>query len=349
MMGQVRSSARARTERLAGQLAMRLKESKRLQAMLSRVGNLQYFADLIRHDDMLADHVRVDTYFEAIAKHVREGDEVVDLGTGTGLLSCFAARAGAKVVHAVEYGPIIDAARDVAKENGITNIAFHPVSSREFSLPHRVDVIVHEQLGAALFNEHVIANVVDLRDRLLKEGGLILPHRLRLFIAPVQAEEPVYAPFAWEQTLHGLTFRSLRPYSEAHPEGYLYRGYNPPRLDAFLAEPRPVVEVDLLTVKPGEVPAGIRYSETAGRDGVLHGFCVFFEAHFDEELSITTSPFDPARAVHWAIPILRTERHEVREGDTVSLDLEWTDLAVPTTWRWAVAVTRVEAGSVVST
>ena len=348
MMGRARSNARARTERLVGQMATRLKESRRLQAVLSRVGNLQYFADLARHDDMLGDRVRVDTYFEAINKHVREGDEVIDLGTGTGLLSCFAARTGAKVVHAVEYGPIIDAARDVAKENGITNIAFHPVSSREFSLPDRVDVIVHEQLGAALFNEHVIANVVDLRDRLLKEGGLILPHRLRLFIAPVQAEEPVYAPFAWEQTLHGLTFRSLRPYSEAHPEGYLYRGYNPPRLDAFLAEPQPIVEVDLLTVKSGDVPASIRYSEPAARDGVLHGFCLFFEAHFDEEISITTSPFDPARAVHWAVPILRTQRHDVHEGDVVSLDLGWDDLAVPTTWHWTIEVTKVQAGSVAS-
>lgn len=334
------SSARARTERLVGRMATRLKESPRLQAVLSRVGNLQYFADLARHDDMLADRARVDTYFEAISKHVREGDEVIDLGTGTGLLSCFAARAGAGVVHAVEYGPIIDAARDVAEENGITNIAFHPVSSREFTLPHRVDVIVHEQLGAGLFNEHVIANVVDLRDRLLKQGGLILPHRLRLFIAPVQAQEPVYAPFAWEQKLHGLTFRSLRPYAEAHPEGYLYRGYNPPRLDAFLAEARPIVDVDLLTVVPDELPGCVRYVETASRDGVLHGFCVFFEAHFDEELSITTSPVDPARAVHWAVPILRAQRREVKAGDIVSLALKWTDLAVPATWSWAVDVTR---------
>jgi type I protein arginine methyltransferase len=348
-MGRARSSVRARAERLADRMAVGLRASRRLQAVLSRVRNLQYFADLTRHDDMLADRARVDTYFEAIDKHVGEGDEVIDLGTGTGLLSYFAARAGAKLVHAVEYGPIIDAAQDVAKENGITNIAFHRVSSREFSLPHRVDVIVHEQLGAALFNEHVVANVVDLRDRLLKEGGLILPHRLRLFVAPVQADEGLYAPFAWEQTLHGLTFRALRSYAEAHPEGYLYRNYNPLPLDAFLAEPQPVVDVDLLTATPAELPASIRYSETVSREGILHGFCVFFEARFDEELLITTSPVDPARAVHWAVPMLRAQRHEVRPGDTVSLDLGWVDLAMPPTWRWAVEVTRVPAGSAVST
>jgi type I protein arginine methyltransferase len=347
-MGRARP-ARASAERLAGRIAVGLRASRRLQAVLSRVRNLQYFADLTRHDDMLADRARVDTYFEAIDKHVRQGDEVVDLGTGTGLLSCFAARAGASLVHAVEYGPIIDAAQNVAKENGITNIAFHRVSSREFSLPHRVDVIVHEQLGAALFNEHVVANVVDLRDRLLKEGGLILPHRLRLFVAPVQADEGLYAPFAWEQTLHGLTFRALRAYAEAHPEGYLYRNYNPLPLDAFLTEPQPIVDVDLLTATPAELPTSVRYSETVRTQGILHGFCVFFEARFDEELSITTSPVDPARAVHWAVPMLRAQRQKVHPGDTVSLNLEWTDLAVPPTWRWAVEVTRVPTKSAVST
>ena len=293
---------------------------------------------------MLADGPRVDTYFEAIDKYVHDGDEVIDLGTGTGLLACFAARAGARVVHAVEYGPIIDAARDVAKENGISNIAFHRVSSREFSLPHRVDVIVHEQLGAALFNEHVIANVIDLRDRLLKEGGLILPHRLRLFVAPVQAEEGPYAPFAWEQTLHGLTFRALRPYADAHPEGYLYRVYKPLPLDSFLAEPQPVMEVDLLTATPSELPANLRYSETVNRGGVLHGFCVFFEARFDDALSITTSPVDSDRAVHWSVPVLRAPRREVSPGDIVSLDLAWADLDVPATWRWAVEVIRSGLG-----
>ena len=99
------------------------------------------------------------------------------------------------------------------------------------------------------------------------------------------------------------------------------------------------MDVDLLTVVPAELPTSVRYSGTVSKDGVLHGFCVFFEAGFDEELSITTSPIDPGRAVHWAIPVLRTQRHDLHVGDTVSLDLRWTDLSVPNTWRWSVDVT----------
>ena len=117
---------------------MHLRASRRIGVVQSRLLNFQYFANLTRHDDMLADRARVDTYFKAIDEHVRDGDEVIDLGTGTGLLSCFAARAGARLVHAIEYGPIIDAARDVAKENGLTNIHFHCVRVVEsFPTPPR--------------------------------------------------------------------------------------------------------------------------------------------------------------------------------------------------------------------
>jgi protein arginine N-methyltransferase 1 len=36
-------------------------------------------------------------------------------------------------------------------------------------------VILHEQMGDYLFDEAMVTNVCDLRDRLLKRGGLILP------------------------------------------------------------------------------------------------------------------------------------------------------------------------------
>lgn len=39
----------------------------------------------------------------------------------------FAARLGAARVHAIEHGPIIDAAQPVALANGIDNVVFHRV------------------------------------------------------------------------------------------------------------------------------------------------------------------------------------------------------------------------------
>src|SRR5689334_18755552 len=63
--------------------------------------NHRYFASLHEQERMLADRQRMDFYHAAIARHIKPGARVIDLGTGTGILAAFAARAGAAKVYAI--------------------------------------------------------------------------------------------------------------------------------------------------------------------------------------------------------------------------------------------------------
>ena len=60
------------------------------------------------HEEMLKDTVRTRAYQRAIEENPQDFKNkiVLDIGSGTGILSIFAARAGAKHVYAVENAEI---------------------------------------------------------------------------------------------------------------------------------------------------------------------------------------------------------------------------------------------------
>lgn len=72
---------------------------------------------------MLKDTVRTDAYRDFIydSKHIFNDKVVLDVGCGTGILSMFCAKAGAKLVIAVDNSDIIDKARENVFENGLAD------------------------------------------------------------------------------------------------------------------------------------------------------------------------------------------------------------------------------------
>ncbi|MEE9414925.1 MAG: 50S ribosomal protein L11 methyltransferase, partial [Acidimicrobiales bacterium] len=123
VMGKRVSQAAARAVRSGiGFGASKLASNDWLMGLVYDLTNETNFAGLSEHEEMLSDHVRVNTYHAAIHNAVKPGDVVLDLGTGTGLLAFMAVKAGAAKVYAVEHSDFIDVAREIAQHNNITNI-----------------------------------------------------------------------------------------------------------------------------------------------------------------------------------------------------------------------------------
>lgn len=115
---------------------------------------------------------------------------VLDVGAGTGILSIFAARAGAKHVYAVEYSDTAVTAREILKENGFSGKATVIQKRVEdvevgVDIPEKVDIIISEWMGFCLLYESMLDSVLNARDRLLKLGGLMFPERARIYIAGI--------------------------------------------------------------------------------------------------------------------------------------------------------------------
>ena len=307
----------------------------KLRVLLYDLYNRDEFGNLYEHEKMLADAVRVDTYKKGIQKHVGQGDLVLDLGTGSGILAFFAAQQRPEKVYAVDHSEFIHVAQKIAERNGFGNIEFVRSNSRNFDPEIRFDVIIHEQIGDYLFNENMLQNLLDLKRRLLKPGGRILPGIFELYLEPVCLTASFKTPYLWENQLYGVDFSFLKEEQEAlapfKPAAYRQEWFDARAVDHFLCVPEPILRFDLNTLNSAdEIPRSIAISRRVTSPGPLDSFCLYFKAAFDAELGFDTSPF--STRTHWGNCYFRMDGRNCGAGEIITGRLNMPDLLNITTW-----------------
>jgi predicted RNA methylase len=147
------------------------------------------------HAQMLLDEHRMSGFRKAIAEVVRPGMRVLDLGTGTGVLSFFAAERGA-VVTAVEREAAVLAAARIALAAAVGDRvrAVH-ADARDYLPDEPVDVVLCEMIHVGHLRERQIEVIGSFKRRYVDRFGAALPR----FIpeACIQAAQPVQQDFTF--------------------------------------------------------------------------------------------------------------------------------------------------------
>ena len=143
------------------------------------------------HIAMMNDTGRNDALFRAIKDVVQKGDFVFEVGSGSGLLSMMSISQGAgKVVSCETSSEIASTAAKILNKNGyekqITIINKH---SRDIAigkdLPGKADIIISEILSSEFVGENILSSLYDVKRRLLKVDGKMIPESGGIMIALV--------------------------------------------------------------------------------------------------------------------------------------------------------------------
>lgn len=122
---------------------------------------------------MMQDYIRTSTYQRVIHSNISDfaGKIVLDVGAGSGILSFFAAEAGAKKVYAVEASNMAEHAQRLIKSNKLEDVITVIAGKiEEIELPQKVDIIISEPMGYMLYNERMLETFLHAK-KWLKEGG----------------------------------------------------------------------------------------------------------------------------------------------------------------------------------
>jgi len=276
---------------------------------------------LANQQNMLEDARRTGAYHRGITHNPSDfaGKTVLDVGAGSGILSLFAAQAGARKVYAVDENPT-DCARMLVAANGLEGrVELIQARLAELELDERVDVIISEPWGFFLFHERMVEAFVLARDRFLKPGGRMFPGTAEVALAPFSDEELYHSRTAalafWTQAnFYGVDLSAMT--SRAADELFAMPALGPVDPATLLA--RPVVRAFDFERLPFASLAEVRlpFAFTFERSTLLHGLAGWFSVAFegsDERVVLTTAP--DAASTHWSqLRFVLIEPLAVREG-----------------------------------
>jgi type I protein arginine methyltransferase len=280
---------------------------------------MSMYGALSVHRWMLRDRIRNEAYRRAIASVVKPGQVVLDMGAGTGILSIFAAAAGARKVYAVERTSIAGVARRViACNEHADHIEVLESDLENVDLPEKVDVIVSEWMGGFGVDENILAPLVMARDRWLKPGGTIVPGRVTALIAPAMIPDFDESIEHWRSRPHGVdmsVIADLTTQETFHTQTYLTP-------DALVAPAQVMWSHDPYACTLAEADQSFKTKLTfaIARAGAVSGFVTWFEAEMGDGTTLTNAVGAPD--THWGRTLFPFDRAiELPAGTPIEVEV----------------------------
>ncbi|KAK3925795.1 Protein arginine N-methyltransferase 8 [Frankliniella fusca] len=294
-------------------------EEVKVEEMTSRDYYFDSYAHFGIHEEMLKDEVRTLTYRNSMYhnKHLFKDKIVLDIGCGTGILSMFAAKAGAAKVFGIDCSNIVEYAKKIVDANGLSDtVTIVKGKVEEVELPDgitKVDIIISEWMGYCLFYESMLDTVLYARDKWLQPDGLMFPDRATLFVCGIEDRQYKDEKINWWDDVYGFDMSSIRKVAISEPL-------------VDVVDPKQVVtnsclvkEVDLYTVKKEDLDFSSPFHLQVRRNDYVQALVTYFTIEFTKchkRMGFSTAP--DAQYTHWKQTVFYFDEYmTVKKNDEI--------------------------------
>ena len=274
---------------------------------------------------MVGDYIRLEAYHQAIQNQVKPEMVVAEIGTGTGILSAYAAAYTQAPVFAIEY---YDATADLAeamfKAAKLSQVKVMRGESYGITLSPQPDLLVTETIGALGPEEHIVELCHDFKKRHphLKS---IIPSRLKVMAEPIQSArvkelEGMFHDYFATASFGAFDYQAIRPVlTRAYASEIRFNSLK----GSIAVGPKTVLaDYALGDTEKSAFSTVVDLTEIKELDAVH----LFFEATLDQNVLLSTHHTQPE--THWGHAyVVKTEGcQKLRvsySGDYKSLQVRW--------------------------
>lgn len=258
------------------------------------------------HEEMLKDVVRTKTYQNVIYKNsfLFKDKVVLDVGAGTGILSLFCAKVGAKHVYAIECSSMADMAQEIVNLNGFSDvITVIKGKVEEIDLPvPQVDIIISEWMGYFLLYENMLDTVLYARDKWLVKDGLVLPDKASLCLTAIEDADYKEDKIEFWNSVYGFDMSCIRKQAMMEPI------VDTVDQNQIVTNCQLLKTMDISKMTSGDTSFTAPFKLIAERDDYIHALVAYFDVSFTKchkLLGFSTGP--KSRGTHWKQTVLYLE------------------------------------------
>ncbi|XP_072649877.1 protein arginine N-methyltransferase 3 isoform X1 [Canis lupus baileyi] len=270
------------------------------------------------HEEMLKDKVRTESYRDFIYQnpHIFKDKVVLDVGCGTGILSMFAAKAGAKKVLGVDQSEILYQAMDIIRLNKLEDtITLIKGKIEEVCLPvEKVDVIISEWMGYFLLFESMLDSVLYAKNKYLAKGGSVYPDICTISLVAVSDMNKHADRIAFWDNVYGFNMSCMK--KAVIPEAVV-EVLDPKTL---ISDACSIKQIDCHTTSVSALEFSsdftLQITKTSMCTAIAGYFDIYFEKNCHSRVVFSTGP--QSARTHWKQTIFLLEKpFSVKAGEAL--------------------------------